>query len=181
MLAGNIKLKHFVAMVIAGMVLCGGLAIFAPGAALLSLMPKRQPAAPVVASTPAPQPRSAPTLPPAPAVAPAPQPAAAPEPVAAAPATTGRPADKDAFYWVGKDLGTSKKKDVTSGKSYKINVYQDDGHSTANRLKIDLDRDDRWDEKWTMDGTEVSRKVAPKDDENYTEQYQWNGSDWVKQ
>jgi hypothetical protein len=49
----------------------------------------------------------------------------------------------------------------------------------VNRAKIDLDRDDKWDEKWTFDGTNISRKVSPNDDEDYSQEYDWNGSEWV--
>lgn len=83
-----------------------------------------------------------------------------------------------AMGFLGKDLGTKKKKDVSKGRAFKINVYQDDGNPTANRLKIDLDRDDRWDEKWTFDGDTVSRKVAPADDEQYSVEQVWTGSAW---
>ena len=96
------------------------------------------------------------------------------------PAPSGRPVDQEVLSWVGRDLGSKKKKDVTKGRAYKVNVYQDDGHATANRAKVDLDRDDRWDEKITFhdDGT-VSRKVSPGDDEDYTETSHWSGTEWV--
>ena len=90
-----------------------------------------------------------------------------------------RPVDAVVAGMLGKNLGTSKRKDVTRGKPYKVNVYQDDGHTVANRAKVDLDRDDKWDEKWTFaDGT-ISRKVAPNDDEDYTVEQFWQGGDWL--
>ena len=96
------------------------------------------------------------------------------EPVAVA----GSEMDQEILAYVGKDLGTVKLKDVTQGKPYKINVYQDDGHSTANRAKVDLDRDDKWDIKVTFDDT-ISRKVSSGDDENYDLEQVWSGEDWV--
>jgi hypothetical protein len=81
-------------------------------------------------------------------------------------------------HYLGKPLGTSKRKDVSAGQSYKINVYQDEGFSLANRAKVDLDRDDKWDEKWTWDEGTLSRQLAPADDENYTVTEQWSGDSW---
>ncbi|KIG15074.1 hypothetical protein DB30_06106 [Enhygromyxa salina] len=65
----------------------------------------------------------------------------------------------------------TKIKDASKGRSFKINVYSDDG-LRFNRAKVDIDRDDRWDESWTFkaDGG-VERKVSPADDEQYTERY----------
>ena len=92
-----------------------------------------------------------------------------------------RPVDKDVMQWAGKSLGSDKLKDVTKGRPYKVNLYQDSGKSTMNRAKLDLNRNDKWDEKWTFDGPNITRQVAPADDENYTETYIWNGSAWAKQ
>ena len=81
--------------------------------------------------------------------------------------------------WVGKDLGSDKRKDVTEGRAWKVNVYQDAGQATANRAKVDLDRDDRWDQKWTFHDTgEVRRQVSPNDDETYTIEETWDGAAW---
>lgn len=74
-----------------------------------------------------------------------------------------------------------KKKDITKGRPYKINLYQDAGKNSVNRAKVDLDRDDKWDEKWTFDGSNISRKVAPAADESYSESYVWNGAEWVNE
>lgn len=116
--------------------------------------------------------------------------AAAPTAAPAAPAAPADPnartvaadraVDVDVLSWRGKNLGSDKLKDVTSGKPYKINVYQDAGSATANRAKIDLDRDDKWDEKITFDGAKVTREVAPADDEVYAETWSLLGSKWVR-
>lgn len=95
-------------------------------------------------------------------------------------ASGGREVDGIALGYIGKDIGSDKLKDVTPGKAYKVNVYQDPGSSTANRAKIDLDRDDRWDEKLSFAADGVTREVAPKDDEAYSESYTWDGKGWVK-
>jgi hypothetical protein len=92
--------------------------------------------------------------------------------------SAGSPSDQVALGYVGRDLGSGKLKDVTKGQAFKVNVYQDDGASSATRAKVDLDRDDKWDEKWTFDGSTVSKQVSPNDDESYTQTLTWNGSDW---
>ena len=80
--------------------------------------------------------------------------------------------------WAGKDLGSSKKKDLHSGAAYKISLYQDSGNSSVFRAKVDLDRDDKWDEKWTFKAGKISRKIAPADDELYTKEQKWTGTGW---
>lgn len=170
MLAGTVKLKHFLAGVaVLGIGGAGALAFF--GGALIGEVRED------IANRPAPAP--APAAAPAPVATPAPAPAPAPAPEPALElGDTTRVFDAVVLSYQGKDLGTSKKKDVTKGKPYKVNVYQDDGYSTANRAKVDIDRDDQWDEKWTFDTT-VTRKVAPNDDENYTEVYLFDGKNWA--
>ena len=90
-----------------------------------------------------------------------------------------RAVDQVVSRHLGHNLGSSKLKDVTKGLPYKVNVYQDDGNAVANRAKIDLDRDDQWDEKWTFKGGSISRKVAPNDDEDYTVEQDWQDGGWV--
>jgi hypothetical protein len=72
-------------------------------------------------------------------------------------------------------------KDASRGNAFKVNLYQDEDKVSMNRAKVDLDRDDKWDEKWTFKPGEITRKVAPTDDENYTDNYLWKGKDgWQK-
>ena len=87
------------------------------------------------------------------------------------------PVDVALLKWQGKDLGTQKIKDATKGQPFKINVYQDDGNPTANRAKIDLDRDDKWDIKVTFEEP-ATRQVSPDDDENYSVTQAWSGKAW---
>ena len=96
-------------------------------------------------------------------------------------AAAGQSVDSVVLSWMGRDLGTDKKKDVQPGSPFKVNLYQDAGHSTVNRAKVDLDRDDKWDQKWTFDGATATRETAPSDDENYTVTDTWNGSSWSRQ
>lgn len=115
----------------------------------------------------------------------------APAPVEAAPTTaappptepqaalaTGRPLDADVLGLLSRPV-EEKLKDATRGTPYKVNLYSDD-RQRWNRAKVDLDRDDKWDEKWTFfpDGA-TEREVAPADDENYTERYVLRDGAWV--
>jgi hypothetical protein len=74
-----------------------------------------------------------------------------------------RPVDRDALQLLGRPV-VDKIKDGARGKPWKINVYADDGRRFS-RLKIDLDRDEKDDESWTVheDGR-IDRKVASADD-----------------
>jgi hypothetical protein len=90
-----------------------------------------------------------------------------------------RPVDRDMFALVKSLAPTEKVKDATKGKPYKINLYSDDG-KRFNRAKVDLDRDDTWDESWTWKGSDVERQVAPADDERYSEVWLLAGEAWKK-
>ena len=73
-----------------------------------------------------------------------------------------------------------KIKDATKGQAFKINLYADGGQR-FNRAKVDLDRDDKWDESWTFkSATDIERQVAPADDEHYTEVYVATDGAWAK-
>ncbi len=90
-----------------------------------------------------------------------------------------RAVDADMMALV-KGPAQEKVKDATKGKPWKINLYSDDG-ARFGRAKVDLNRNDKWDESWTF-GAEgsVERKVAPGDDENYTEVFVLNNNTWQK-
>lgn len=113
----------------------------------------------------------------------APPPPAASTTTAPAVTTTGgaglRAVDNDMLALV-KGPAQEKVKDATKGKPYKINLYSDDGQR-FNRAKVDLNRNDKWDESWTFksDGT-IERQVAPADDESYSEVYVVKDGAWVK-
>jgi hypothetical protein len=129
-------------------------------------------AAPVA---PAPAPAPAPT--PAPAPAPAPAPVA---PAPAAPAAGGlRALDQEILARARAGISGEKANDAIKGKGYKVNLYSDAKDRRVNRLKLDLDKDGKWDEKWTFepDGR-VKRQVATKDDETYDESYLLDGTAW---
>ena len=91
--------------------------------------------------------------------------------------------DGDALALAEQALSSEKVKDALPGP-VKVNLYQDAGYSQVNRLKLDLDRDDKWDEKWDFDRASspprVTRQVAPADDEVYTETWGRAPGGWVK-
>ena len=165
MLAGRMKLKWFV-LFIAAFVVAGIAAI------VMTRDKSEPPAAPVVKKEeppPAPPPRDE-----------------QPTPVAEAKPTQAsdldaRAWDQEVLSWRTRSISSDKQKDVSKGKSYKINVYKDAGSSTVNRAKVDVNRNDKWDEKYTFKGETITLQRAPADDEKYTETYHWNGSGWTKQ
>jgi hypothetical protein len=97
----------------------------------------------------------------------------------APPAGTERPLDAAVLRALAQPV-QEKIKDATGDTPYKVNLYSDD-KVRWNRLKIDLDRDEKWDEKWTIapDGS-IEREVSPADDDQYSEKYARVGSTWVR-
>lgn len=162
MLAGKVKLNHFL-LAVGGVAAAGGAAIMltSSGGESKSDEPSTTPTT-QVASDPTPV---KPVL----------------DPIPVTPETSNglRRVDEAVMSRMGEDLGGPKQKDVFKGQAWKINLYQDEGHTAMNRAKIDLDRDDKWDEKWSFDGENISRKVSPNDDEDYSQEFDWNGSGWT--
>ena len=94
-------------------------------------------------------------------------PAAAVDPVApaaaaspAAPAASPAKAEHaDLVRVILKDRASGKKrKDHFGGAGPKVNLYDDDQDGRWDRAKLDRDRDNSWDEKWTRKGEQVERK-----------------------
>lgn len=115
------------------------------------------------------------------------EPKAAPEPKPAEPKGDGlalRPMDKEVLDKLSAAASGDKLKDAFPGKPYKVNLYKENGATRFNRVKIDLDRDEKWDEKWSVEddaGQEVvKRQVAPSDDEKYTDEYRLMAGAWVQ-
>lgn len=76
---------------------------------------------------------------------------------------------------------TDKVKDAFPGESFKVNFYRDGGSPVWTRIKIDVDRDGKDDEKWDLqDGQLAKRRVATRDDEQYDREYRWRNSQWVE-
>ncbi len=76
---------------------------------------------------------------------------------------------------------TDKIKDAFPRESFKVNIYRDGSGPTWTRLKLDLDRDNKDDEKWTLaNGQPDKRQVSTRDDEQYDREYRWRGGQWVE-
>ncbi len=58
-----------------------------------------------------------------------------------------------------KRASGKKEKDLFRGRGPKVNLYDDDKNGSWDRAKVDLNRDDDWDEKWTVKNGDVERKV----------------------
>ncbi len=93
-----------------------------------------------------------------------------------------RAMDQEILDRLGVALRGDKAKDVLPGRAYKVNLFQEGGATLPSRVKIDLDRDDRWDEKWTIERPggvlAIKRHVAPADDERYTDEYRLEAGRW---
>jgi hypothetical protein len=171
MLAGKMKLSTFLSVLVVGGV-CG-----AAGFAFATFTMEPAAPPPAIAATP---PVVVPALPasPPPSAVPGPE-ALAVDALNAVAAPGARDIDTTLLTYLGKDLGADKLKDVGAGKPWKMNVYQDAGKTTANRAKVDIDRDEKWDEKFTFTDGGIKRQVAPADDEAYTVEYHWDGQGWA--
>ncbi|MCA9587610.1 MAG: hypothetical protein KC657_19925 [Myxococcales bacterium] len=104
---------------------------------------------------------------------------AAPDAPAHGAAQPVRAMDRDVLARIAGPVPGDRIKEAFPGRAYKVSIYKDAGHAKANRVKIDLDRNGKWDEKWTIedDGT-IKRQVAPRDDEDYTIEYRLRGETW---
>ena len=89
-----------------------------------------------------------------------------------------RTMDREILDRVAKGISSAKEKDALPGRSYKVDLYKDDGEPKINRVKIDTKRTGKWDEKWDFKGDEVKRHVAPLGDEHYTEEWRLRGERW---
>lgn len=92
------------------------------------------------------------------------------------------PIDQRILARVKAGVAADKLKDVFSGEPIKVNLYKE---GSAVRAKVDLDRDERWDEKWDFEsdgGKEVvKRRVSTTDDDTtYDVEYRLVDGRWAK-
>ncbi|MFQ3590937.1 MAG: hypothetical protein SNJ67_11655, partial [Chloracidobacterium sp.] len=83
------------------------------------------------------------------------------------PASDGklRPVDRDLLEALRRPATTDRIKDAFPGRPYKISLYCDTPGQGWNRAKIDLNRNNKWDEKVTIvNGEPTKRAVASRDD-----------------
>lgn len=109
-----------------------------------------------------------------------------PAPMATTPPGDGnelRPMDQKILDLIAKPATTDKIKDAFPGQPWKVNIYREAGATKFNRVKIDYNRNEKWEEKWSIDtddGQEVvKRQVAPADDEKYTEEFRLKAGKWA--
>ncbi len=91
----------------------------------------------------------------------------APAQVAAAPAPQQPPAvDYRSFLLsrLGRPATSDKLKDAFPGPT-KVNVYAKNG--VWDRAKVDLDRDEKWDEKWWVKDGKIMREVSTDDSDHH--------------
>lgn len=191
------KYKTFRGVLLAGGVIaalgaCGGLGLWCRSIAKDD-SGRRGPVAsqptPVIVTSPPIQTSQAPGLAQGPVTPPAPNaPNAsnATAPLSASERSKGiplRPMDLEILARAAGSISGDKVKDAIGGRSYKVNLYQDAGEARVNRLKIDLDRDDKWDEKWTLSPArdDIRRQVSVADDDKtYDEEYRLRGDMWLR-
>lgn len=97
--------------------------------------------------------------------------------------STTRSADQAVVEFLNRQPNATgdKIKDAFPRESFKVNIYRDGSGQKWTRLKIDLDRDEKDDEKWTLDnGQPDKRQVSTRDDGNYDREYRWRGGQWVE-
>lgn len=98
--------------------------------------------------------------------------------------------DKDVFKYQKSDItsgkiddqGDSYKKFINSA-NYKIDLRCDfkKGYSFWNRIKVDFDKDGKWDEKWWFQKNgEIRKEVSSDDNEVYEYKYFLKGDVWEK-
>jgi hypothetical protein len=90
--------------------------------------------------------------------------------------------DKKILSQLSTPPSGDKIKDAFSNESFKVNFYREGTEATWSRLKVDLNRNEKWDEKWDLaNGQPVKRQVASKDDESYDQTFLWKNGKWEVQ
>ena len=91
------------------------------------------------------------------------------------------PRDEAILARVRQGVSGDKVKDAIKGAAYKVNLYNEAGKI---RAKVDLNRNEKWDEKWSFESTNpdegVKRQIATKDDEVYDLEYRLDAGHWRK-
>lgn len=107
--------------------------------------------------------------------APAPTPPAEPEPEVL-PAL--RPVDEAAMAVMETPMDAPVLADATPGQPFRIQLECGPSGAGAAKLHIDLDRDGKFDEVWTL-GSPMLRDVSPTDDGSLTEHTVWSDRGWA--
>ena len=94
-----------------------------------------------------------------------------------------RNVDIAVMEWRGQDIGEGNRRpDVDKKAPFKITVFQDKGHETVNRVKVDLERNGVWDEGWAFRGAhgKILLKKDPAPDGKFRKIYEWHKGSWKK-
>lgn len=94
-----------------------------------------------------------------------------------------RPFDEEIIRLFEQTPSTGKVKDATPDRPYKVNLYAEGGKHV--RAKVDLNRNNKWDEKWSVDeknGERIyKRQVSPSDDDtSYPDKFKLRHKMWEK-
>jgi len=65
-----------------------------------------------------------------------------------------------------------------AGQPARVQLVKNHRKTAIERVQIDFDRDEEWDELWFVRGKEVSRSVSPEDDGNYSERFALKNGKW---
>jgi hypothetical protein len=89
-----------------------------------------------------------------------------------------RPMDASLVRWLGVLAGKDIYEDLYPEEEWQINLYRvDDIYA---KLCIDLNRDGTWDEQWALLNEKVVRMVAPDDNGNFKECFEFKEYCWIK-
>jgi len=89
-----------------------------------------------------------------------------------------RPVDQDVLPLVGTKV-SGKQEDALPGKAYRVNLYSMNRSQRVDRIDIDIDRDNKVDERWNVRG-QIRRETNPGDDGKFTEVYVLQKDKWRK-
>lgn len=90
-----------------------------------------------------------------------------------------RPVDKEILARAGKPGKPSD--DATPGEPYRVALSAEQGSAKLNRVKLDLDRDGKWDETWWVELPIVRRSVSPKDNGDQSQRFRLVDGKWIQQ
>lgn len=94
-----------------------------------------------------------------------------------------RPGDEEVLRLLSQPPSGDKSKDATPGRPYKVNLYAEGGKYV--RAKVDLNRNGKWDEKWSIEEKNgervIKRQASPNDDDtNYPDKFKLRDKAWEK-
>jgi hypothetical protein len=88
-----------------------------------------------------------------------------------------RPVDEAAMAVMETPMDAPVLADATPGQPFRIQLERGPNGVSASKLHIDLDRDGKFDEVWTL-GSPMRRDVSPNDDGALTEHTAWTDRGW---